>query len=347
MSVVHRVPLPAGATAMVEPGVQVEPDAVLATRRPPGAGINVPVAARLRRAPERAAECLVARPGSLLDAGAVLARDDHGREVRVPSACLFLGYDSRDGTALVAPLGGSEPIVGHVRGEVSAVDPEGIEIRIAGAAVTGVGGSGGAVHGELRVVVPDPAGELRASAIDVAATGRIIVGGSRASAEALTRARAMGVAGIVLGGVLDKELRDFEATQLRRRRTGAATGELGILLLEGFGKVGLDPGLFAWFRSNDGHLASLFGAAGRLYVYDADAPPARRVLPRPGDRVVAHRRPHAGQTGELVEVLGGLRASPAGIASPSGIVRFADGLSAVVPLANLEATERFEPTPGD
>ena len=47
--------------------------------------------------------------------------------------------------------------------------------------------------------------------------GRIVVGGSRASAEALIRARAMGVAGMVLSGMLDKELRDFEAIQQRRR----------------------------------------------------------------------------------------------------------------------------------
>jgi hypothetical protein len=55
---------------------------------------------------------------------------------------------------------------------------------------------------------------------------------------------------------------------------------------------------------------------------------------------VAHRRPFAGAAGELVRVLGGLHASHAGIAARSGIVRFDDGRSAVVPLANLEATER-------
>lgn len=340
MSVVHRVPLPVGATPMVDPGQAVEPETVLATRRPPGQGIAVPVATRLRRTPESAAECLVARPGSVLAAGVVLARDERGHEVRVPSACLLLAYDTHDGTALVAPLGDSTPIVGHVKGDVAAVEPDGIEIRVSGAVVTGVGGSGGAVHGQLRLAVHDPADELRASAIDVAATDRIVVGGSRASAEALTRARAMGVAGIVLGGVLDKELRDFEATQVRRRRTGTqAAPDLSVLLLEGYGKVALDPALFGWFRAHDGHLASLFGATGTLYVYDAEPPPARRVLPRTGDRVIAHRRPHAGQAGILVDVLDGLRLGTSGIAANSAVVRFEDGLTAVVPLANLEATE--------
>ena len=339
MSVVHRIPLPVGAAPMVEVGHPVEPAEVLATRRPPGPGTTIPVASRLRRSAERAAACLAVTPGSVLEAGEVLASDDRGREVRVPQASLFLAYDRADGSALIAPLLGNEAIIGHVRGEVIGVEPEAIEVQVAGALLTGVGGSGTAVHGELRLAVHRPGEELRASAIDVGATGRIIVGGSRASAETLTRARAMGVAGIVLGGILDKELRDFETTQRRRRQVGGVRGDFAVLLLEGFGKVGLDPALFAWFGAHEGRMASLFGDSSRLYVYDADPPPARRALPRVGDRVLAHRRPYAGLAGELVRVIGPLQASPSGVNVRSGLVRFEDGPSAIVPLANLEATE--------
>ena len=203
MSVIHRVGLPVGATPMVEVGHAVEPAEVLATRRAPRGGLSVPVALPLRRSAADAADLLVPQPGAMLDAGATLARDDRGREVKVTEACILLGYDLDDGSALIAPMSGSEPVLGPVRGEVVSLEADAIELRIAGALVTGVGGSGNAVHGELRVSVHEPGEELRASAIDVGATGRIIVGGSRASAETLTRARAMGVAGIVLGGILD------------------------------------------------------------------------------------------------------------------------------------------------
>jgi hypothetical protein len=199
------------------------------------------------------------------------------------------------------------------------------------------------VHGELVVAVHDPGEELRAAAIDVGATGRILVGGSRASAETLTRARAMGVAGIVLGGVLDKELRDFEAIQRRRREIGGMTGSFGVLLLEGFGKVGIDPQRFAWFRAHAGHMASLFGSDGLLYVHDATAPPARRTLPRVGERVIAHRRPFQGRAGVLVAELEDLHATPSGIATRMGLVRFEDGRLAPVPLANLEVTLAVAP----
>lgn len=338
MSVVHRVELPIGAVPMVEPGHLVEPAEVLATRRAPGPGLTIAVAAALRRPPSVVAAHVRVLAGSILEAGAVLAAVA-GREVRAPQACLFLGYDADEGTALVAPLGGTEPVIGHVRGEVTAVEAASIEIAVAGALVAGVGGSGGAVHGQLRLAVRAPADELRATAIDREAAGRILVGGSRASAEALTRARAMGVAGIVLGGLLDKELRDFVATQQRRREVGALGTELAILVVGGYGKVGIDPNLFAWFGRHDGRLASLFGDAARLYVYDADAPPSRRGLPRRGDLVIAHRRPYAGMTGEVIRVLDRVHAAPSGVLARSAIVRFADGPTAVVPLANLEATE--------
>ncbi len=342
MSVVHRVRLPVGAAPLVEVGHAVEPAEVLATRRPPGEGRTIPVSVPLRRSAAAAAGAVVVRAGTSIGAGEIIAATG-GREVRVEWPCLFLGYDPTEGTALVAPLLGTEPIVGHVRGEVISVEPEAIEIRVAGARVTGIGGSGGAVHGELRVAVHGPGDELRAGAIDVGTTGRILVGGSRASAETLTRARAMGVAGIVLGGVLDKELRDFEATQRRRRQTGGAGGERGdfaVVLVEGFGKVGLDRDLFAWFGSHAGRMASLFGTAGELVVYDATPPPARRPLPRPGDRVVAHRRPYAGMDGQLLRRRPALHAMPSGLTARAGVVRFDDGLTAVVPLANLEVAEQ-------
>ena len=52
------------------------------------------------------------------------------------------------------------------------------------------------------------------------------------------------------------------------------------------------------------------------------------------------RKRYAGVAGELQRVLDGPYATPGGIAARSGIVRFDDGRSAVVPLANLSALDR-------
>ena len=198
------------------------------------------------------------------------------------------------------------------------------------------------MHGELRVAVHDPGDELRASAIDVGATGRIVVGGSRASAETLTRARAMGVAGIVLGGVLDKELRDFEATQQRRREVGGVRGDFAVLLLEGYGKVGFDPGLFAWFRAHDGHMASLFGERGapvRLRRRAAARRAASCRAPATGSSPIAARTP--GRAARWCACSTACTPPSRASSAARALVRFEDGRTAVVPLANLEATERL------
>lgn len=333
---VHRVALPPGAEATVDVGDEVGADAVLAVRRRGGAPLAVAASGALRRRPSEVAAHAALAPGERVAAGDPLASAGR-RVVRSPVTGIFLGASRIDGTLLVAPLGEEEPIIGHVAGVVRAVDRRSVSIEVAGAVLRGIAGSGEAVHGELVMAVHEPGEELRAPAIDVAKAGRIVVGGSRASAETLTRARAMGVAGIVLGGVLDKELRDFEAIQRRRRELGGMTGAFSLLLLEGFGKVGFDPTLFDWFRRQSGRMASLFGTERLLYVHDAGAAPTRHVLPVIGERVTAHRRPFQGHSGVLVAVLDDLHAAPSGIPTRMALVRFDDGRLAPVPVANLEA----------
>lgn len=338
MSTAHRIRTPPGSTPLVEAGHRVEPAEVLATRRPVGEGTVIEIAARLRRSAADAYDLLRVPVGGRIEAGQPIAADGRGREVTAHEACLFLGYDRHNGTALVAPLGPGIPVIGHVRGDVISVGPQAIEIQVAGELVVGVGGVGEAVHGEITMVVSDPAEELRATSIDVSAAGRILVGGSRASAETLTRARAMGAVGIVLGGVLDKELRDFVSSGARRRGLGQADAGPAIMIVSGYGKVGMDPDLFSWFGQQDGHLASLFGSDARLYVYDAGPVPVRRSLPRTGDRVVLRRRPRAGMGGSLLRILPASHATASGLLARSGIVRLDDGRMVIVPLANLVAT---------
>jgi len=334
----HRVHLPRGTLVSVRVGAAIRPDEVIGLRRGAMAPVHVPLTRPLNRQPSEVDELLVVRPGERVEAGQPLALAEGGGAVTAPLAGLVLSISPRDGTLLLAPLGPEQAVISHVRGRVRAIEEGALVIEVPAARLRGVGGSGEAVHGELVVGVPSPENELRAAAIDSGATGKILVGGSRASAETLTRARAMGVAGIVLGGVLDKELRDFESIQRRRRDAGGMTGSFGILLVEGFGKVGIDQTLFSWFRTHAGRVASLFGADRLLYVYDAAPLPERRPLARVGDRVIAHRRPFQGRGGVLVALLDDLHAAQSGIPARMALVRFEDGRLAPVPLANIEAT---------
>jgi hypothetical protein len=342
---VHRIPLPRGSVPQVRTGSQVRPDQVLASRREVRHPLRIPVAAALGRRPADAASLLLVHPGERLEADQPLARGPDGREVRAPDHAILLAYSRTDGTALLVTLGAETPVIGHVSGSVLQVTSRYISVAVPGARLEGVGGTGDAVHGELAVAVHSHDEELRAGAIDVSAAGKILIGGSRASAETLTRARAMGVAGIVLGGILDKELRDFAAIQRRRRDIGGMSGSFAVVLLEGYGKVAMDGQLFAWFRHHAGHMASLFGADRLVYVHEAEPPPRREPRAGVGDRVIIHRRPFHGRSGVLVGILDALHATPSGIGAPTALVRMEDGRLAPIPLANLEAT--FLPGSGE
>jgi hypothetical protein len=335
---VHRVPLPRGAIPHVRTGTDVRPDQVLASRREVGAPIRLSLARPLGRRPSDIAELMLVTPGARLDPEQPIARGPDGREVRSPGHAIFLTYSRTDGTALLVMLGAEAPVIGHVQGTVLQVTRSFISVAVPGARLEGVGGMGDAVHGELAVGVHTHDEELRAGAIDVSAAGKILVGGSRASAETLTRARAMGVVGIVLGGILDKELRDFAAIQRRRREIGGMTGSFAVVLLEGYGKVALDAQLFSWLRAHAGRMASLFGEERLLYVHDAVAAPIRSQIAEIGDRVIIHRRPFQGRSGVLVGVLEDLHDTPSGIPAVTGVVRMEDGRLAPIPLVNLEAT---------
>ncbi len=124
-------------------------------------------------------------------------------------------------------------VVSPVGGTVVAVRPGAeVRVRIAGRALRGAFAAGASARGRLELAT-DPFGELRPGGIDVGRAGSILVVGSRIDAEALTRARAMGVRGIVAASLPGKELRDFLASERRQRAALHAMPPFGVLVLEG------------------------------------------------------------------------------------------------------------------
>ena len=78
-----------------------------------------------------------------------------------------------------------------------------------------------------------PDGELRPGGLDVGLAGTILVVGSRVDAETLTRARAMGVRGVVVAGLPSKERRDFLASEARQRAALHRLPPFAVLVLDG------------------------------------------------------------------------------------------------------------------
>jgi hypothetical protein len=219
------------------------------------------------------------------------------------------------------------PVAGVVRGVRPGM---GIEFAPRGPALPGVHVAGGPTRGRLEIIRGSDA-DLRPAMIDVGRAGAILVVGSRVDAETLTRARAIGVRGIVVASLSEKDLRDLAASDSRQRASVHRPPPFAVLVLHG-----------ALRRPIAGPVAALLAAlAGRDVAIVPDPPclligSAAPPLPAvdPTAVRVAHG-PGAGREGRWLG-LAGRRRFRAGIHLDAGLVLFDGAGTLAVPLADLE-----------
>jgi hypothetical protein len=222
---------------------------------------------------------------------------------------------------LEAPLGG----------DVTEVRP-GAEIRIraAGPAIRGAFAAGSAARGRLELAT-DPFGELRPGGIDVGRAGSILVVGSRIDAEALTRARAMNVRGIVVATLPGKELRDFQGSERRQRASLHPSAPFGVLVLDGTVRRPIASPIAAVLERMAGTEVALLVDPPAL-VFDAD--PGDLPVPD-ADWVRVRSGIHAGLEGRVVLPLGPRRFA-ANVLLEAARVAIDGAPSLDVPLGDLE-----------
>jgi hypothetical protein len=205
-----------------------------------------------------------------------------------------------------------------VDGIVVTVGADGLLIRASGLGLTGPVGWGQPVLGRVVMGVAGPDEELRASAIDISAAGAVLVAGARLDIEAVTRARAIGVAGILSGGAVGRELRQLEESDERQRASLHATTPFALLALDGFGRRPMP--VVAWdllvAAAAEGSQVAVIPEAGLAVV---PAPPEERITHWTPDAVRITAGDGIGQTGQLVG-LGGPVRRPGGSYQPAGYV---------------------------
>lgn len=225
----------------------------------------------------------------------------------------------------------TEPFESPTAGIVRDVRPgSGVTIRTAGRAMRGIVALGGPTRGRLHLAT-DRDGELRAGGLDVGLAGTILVVGSRIDAETLTRARAMGVRGVIVGGLASKERRDFLASEARQRAALHRLPPYAVLVLDGASR-----------RPLAGPVMAILGAlAGREVAISTDPPmlvfdePDAGLPTPPADLVRVRAGAHAGREGTWIGLLGPRR-FPGGVHLEAAAIRLSDGATVAVPLGDLE-----------
>ena len=225
----------------------------------------------------------------------------------------------------------SEPLEAPFGGIVREVRPgSGILVRTPAQAIVGVEAIFGPTSGRLEVVTGRD-GEVRASEIDVGGAGAILVVGARVDSEALSRARAVGVRGIVVGGLGVKERREILASERRGRAAVHGMPPFAILVLDGSIRRSIPTPTMAILQSLAGRTVAIVGEPPCLVV---DDPAVELPRPRP-DLVVVRAGPLVGLEGTWAG-LAGPRRFAGGVMLETGWVRFGDRPPVAVPLGDLE-----------
>ncbi len=228
-----------------------------------------------------------------------------------------------------------EPVECPLAGVVRDVRPGvAIRVRAQGRALHGVEALGDPTYGRLSLGSErgdQRQGRLRSTSLDVGLAGTILVIGSRVDAEALTRARAMGVRGVVVSGLAGKERRDFMASEARQRAALHRLPPFAVLVLDG-----------AIRRPIAGPVAAVLEAlAGKTVAITIDPPamvfdePEISVAPAADGHVRVRSGEHAGEEGRWAG-LAGVRRFAGGTFLEAGWVVLGDEPAVSIPIADLE-----------
>jgi hypothetical protein len=217
------------------------------------------------------------------------------------------------------------PAVGTV---IEAVPGRGVAVRLAGPALIGAFAAGTSTRGRLERVVGESG--LR-GALDVGRAGAILVVDGRIDSEAIIRARATGVRGVVASGLASKDLRDLRGSEARQRASLQPLAPFAVLILDGTVRRAIARPAARLLAALEGRQVAIVVDPPRL-VFTANDPPTASW---PDDWVRVLGGEMAGREGRWLRSAG-LRRFAAGVHLEAAAIALDDGAVAVVPLADLE-----------
>ncbi len=358
-TVIHRrrmLPLP--GKVLVAVGDRVRSDQVVAKAELPGKVFPINLANQLSVTPGEMKGYLTKREGDVVTKDEILAENKplikwFKTEIRSPVSGTIESISSVTGQVLLREPPRVLELLAYVDGMITETIPEqGVVVETTCSLVQGIFGIGGETSGDIVVAVKAPDEPLTANHLTSAMKGKVVVGGSFLSAETMKQAKAVGVAGVVVGGIHDEDLRALLGYDLGVAITGTEQVGFTLILTEGFGTIPMAAKTFKLLAAHAGRKASISGAtqirAGVIrpeIIIPQGEGQAKTVSQSQregislGDPVRIIRDPMFGRIGEV----SGLPSELTKIATESEVrvleVTFADGKTAVIPRTNIEVIE--------
>lgn len=360
VKVTKRRVLPIPGTVLVKKGDRVCAADIVARAELPGRVHAVNAANRLGVTPSDLKDCLNVKAGDSVVKGAIIARSKSfikwfETSLESPVSGVVESVSDVTGQLLLREPPALLNLSAFIDGEVESVE-EGIGVTVTAEAshIQGIFGVAGEVHGVLAVAADSPDEELLAEHLNESHCGKIVVGGSFAGINALIRAKQLGVAAVVIGGMRDRDLRELLGFDLGSAVTGLEQLGITIILTEGFGRIPMAEHTFRLLKSREGAMSSASGATqiragvlrpeiiipGKPENYTCARTAAAGGVINTGDLVRIIREPHFGRIGTVAELPPELVKIPTESHVRIMRVRLESGEIITVPRANTELLEK-------
>ncbi len=351
--------LPLPGTVLVKMGDVVHADTAVARAELPGKVVPLNLANQLGIAPDEINDYLVKKEQDSVQKDDVLAENKPfikwlKTEIRSPITGKVESVSTITGQILLREPPRVLELRGYIDGAIAEVHPDqGVTVETTCSLVQGIFGIGGETSGELVIGVKAPDQPLLPEQLNPSMKGKIVVGGAFLSAATLARAKEIGVVGLVVGGIHDKDLRALLGYDLGVAITGTEQVGFTLILTEGFGTIPMAPKTFALLSAHAGQKASISGAtqirAGVIrpeIIIPYSGPAAGTKVTRVeregiqlGDPVRVIRDPLFGKIGAVCGLPSELQTIPTESEVRVLEVRVPDGTTTVVPRPNIEVIE--------
>lgn len=350
--------LPLEGVLLVKDGDPVTSDQAVARAELPGKVYPINLANQLSIAPDEITDYLVKKQGDAVQKDEILAENKplirwFKTQIRSPVAGTIESLSAVTGQVLLREPPRVLNLLAYIDGTVVETIPrQGVVVETACSLVQGIFGIGGEVWGELVLAVTSPDEPLSPAHLTPDMKGKIVVGGSFLPAETMARAKELGIAGLVVGGIHDKDLRALLGYDLGVAITGTEQVGFTLILTEGFGTIPMASKTFRLLSMHVGQKASISGStqirAGvirpeiiipRSSATGQAPSDMQRAGIRLGDAVRIIRDPLFGKIGEVSALPSDLRKIPTESEVRVLEVTFAEGTRAVIPRTNIEVIE--------
>jgi hypothetical protein len=258
--------IPTRGEVLVKPGDKVEPETVVARGVVENPDIReLSIYASLGISPDMVKNYVLKTTGDDVNKDEVIAiyRSFFGRSTKVARSPIdgrIESFSSITGRAIIKGHPIQMMVTAHLPGAVvDVIDGEGAVVETRAAVLQGSFGLGGEAIGELVLAVDSADVPLTSEEIKAEHRGKVVVGGSVVTVDALRAAAKNGVSAVIVGGVDQKDLTEFLGYEIGVGVTGGEDFGFTLIITEGFGVNPMDKARFSLLEKHEGRLACVDG----------------------------------------------------------------------------------------